>query len=72
MAGHVRKRVEWGVVRSDPAREIAREAGRKRYMPVRPCYVGHVAERYVSNAMCCACDDERRAQMFNPRKRANG
>lgn len=38
------------------SREDARSQGSKRYFTGKPCVHGHIAERYVSGATCCACD----------------
>ncbi|SDI54588.1 hypothetical protein SAMN05444171_4080 [Bradyrhizobium lablabi] len=61
MRGRRRNRAR---VLDDPARSVAREEGRKRYMPAKPCYVGHVSERYVSNNICCECSDARQRKIM--------
>lgn len=45
------------------SREEAEQAGLKRYFTGKPCYLGHIAERYVSTRQCAECQRlHRRAQ----------
>jgi hypothetical protein len=51
-------------------RSVARQLGLKHYSTGRPCKRGHIADRLVSKATCCACKsiDNKNWAKENPEK----
>jgi hypothetical protein len=58
-------------MRAIPEKVAAKAAGLKRYFTGKPCPLGHVAERLVSNGMCVVCHNEKTGAAHKRRRAKN-